>query len=76
MDSSFTNLSGICPCLFKSFYCCPNCKVGSTGIICMLSHIKRHHLLTEDRIFVLCEALASDDGLFMAVKETLKAYGQ
>ena len=42
----------------------------------MISHIKRHHLPTEDRKSVLREALSSDVGLFIAVEETLKAFGQ
>ena len=73
MTSSISS-SDICLCPFRSFYCCPNGEVGSKGIVRMISHIKRHHLLTEDRKCVLRKALSSD-GLFMAVKETLKAFG-
>ena len=76
MVSSSTSSSDICMCPFKSYHCCPNGEVGSKGIGRMISQIKHHHLPTEDRKCVLREALYSDVGLFMAVEETLKAFGQ
>nr|KAJ0220332.1 hypothetical protein LSAT_V11C200095760 [Lactuca sativa] len=43
---------------------------------CQNVNTRRHHLLTKDRECVLREALSTDEGLFMVVEETLKAFGQ
>nr|KAJ0199980.1 hypothetical protein LSAT_V11C600300330 [Lactuca sativa] len=76
MASYSTSSSDIWLCPFRSFHLCPNGEVGSKGSVCMISHIKRHHLLTEDHKCLLREALSSDVGLFIVVEETLKAFGQ
>lgn len=65
MASSSTISNGICLCPFKSFHRCPNGEFGGKGIVRMISHFKRHHLLTGDRKCVLCEALSTDDGFFL-----------
>ena len=50
--------------------------MGNKGIAHLISYLKRLHLPTDERKCVLLEAISTDHGLFMALEETLKAFGQ
>ncbi|GKE34226.1 hypothetical protein Tco_1453548, partial [Tanacetum coccineum] len=64
------------PYPFWGFHCCLNGEVDNKGIARLISHLKRFHLLTDERKCVLREALCMDHGLYMTVEETLKVFSQ
>ncbi|PWA45932.1 villin/Gelsolin [Artemisia annua] len=76
MTTSSTFSDGTWPCPFQRFHCCPDGEVGNKGIARLISHLKRLHLSTDECKCVLREAISTDHGLYMAVKETLKVFDQ
>ena len=76
MTPTSTSSDGVWPCPFRGFHCCPNGEVGNKGIARLISHLKRLHLSSDERKYVLREAISSDYGLYMTVEETLKAFNQ
>nr|GEW82099.1 reverse transcriptase domain-containing protein [Tanacetum cinerariifolium] len=57
-------------------FSCPDGEVGNTGFPRLISHLKRLHLPFDEHKGILCEAISTDHGLYMAVKETLKVFNQ
>nr|GEV58066.1 reverse transcriptase domain-containing protein [Tanacetum cinerariifolium] len=63
-------------CPFGGFHYCPDGEVDNKGIARLISHLKRLHLPSDERKCVLREAISMDHGLYIAVEDTLKAFGQ
>ncbi|GJV96453.1 hypothetical protein Tco_1548030 [Tanacetum coccineum] len=64
------------PLWYLGFHCSLDGEVGNKGIARLISHLKTLHLSTNERKCVLREAISIDHGLYMAVEETLKVFGQ
>ncbi|GKC01131.1 hypothetical protein Tco_0987267 [Tanacetum coccineum] len=76
MTLTTTSSDGVWPCPFRGFHCCPDGEVGNKGFPRLISHLKRLHLSSDERKCVLREAISTDHGLYMAVEEILKVFGQ
>ncbi|GJW19493.1 hypothetical protein Tco_0026929 [Tanacetum coccineum] len=76
MTPSSTSSDGNWLCPFRGFHCCPDGEVGKKGIARLISHLKRLHLSTDERKYVLREAISADYGLYMAVEKTMKVFCQ
>nr|GEW14714.1 putative reverse transcriptase domain-containing protein [Tanacetum cinerariifolium] len=68
--------SGVWPCPFRGFHCCPDGMAGSKGFPQLVAHIKCLHLSLDDRRGALREALSIDFELFVLDDEALKALDQ
>ncbi|GKE17577.1 hypothetical protein Tco_1425154, partial [Tanacetum coccineum] len=73
-----TSSDGVWPCLFREFSLLLAAwwKVANKGIARLVSHLKRLYLPSDESKCVLREAISTNHGLYMAVEETLKAFGQ
>ena len=74
--ASSSSSDGTWPCPFRNFHCCSDGEVGHKGTPRLISHIKRLHLSLDERRDVLREAISTDHGLYLAMEETLKVFGQ
>ncbi|GKE94610.1 hypothetical protein Tco_1579465 [Tanacetum coccineum] len=73
MEVSVCSSTGVWPCPFRGFHCCPCGMAGSKGFPWLVAHIKHLHLSSDDRRGALREALSTDCELFVSVGEALKA---